>query len=70
MQSLQVDTMPYNSAPRKGVTNVPCVNFSVNKIFDLAKLPVTFFKSHSYLTGVIAAELRRHLPNMNVVFNS
>ena len=33
------------------------VNFSVSKIFDLAKVPVTFFESHSYLTGVATAEL-------------
>ena len=58
------------SWPRVGVTKVPFVNFSVSKIFDLAKVPVTFFKSHSYLTGVTAAELRQHLSNMNVVFNS
>ena len=38
--------------PGVGVTKVPFVNFSVSKIFDLAKVPVTFFKSHSYLTDV------------------
>ena len=57
-------------SPGVGVTKVPFVNFSVSKIFDLAKVPVGFFKYHSYLTGVTAAELRRHLSNMNVVFNS
>ena len=29
-----------------GVTKAPFVIFSVSKIFDLAKVPVRFFKSH------------------------
>ena len=53
-----------------GVTKAPFANFSVSKIFDLAKVPVRFLESHSYLTGVTAAELRRHQPNINVIFNS
>ena len=53
-----------------GVIKAPLLNFSVSNIFDLAKVPVTFFESHSYLTGVTAAQLRRHLSNMNVVLNS
>ena len=53
-----------------GVTKAPFANFSVSKIFSLAKVPVRFPESHSYLTGVTAAELRRHLPNTNVIFNS
>ena len=53
-----------------GVTKAPFANFSVRKIFDLAKVPVRFPESHSYLTGVTAAELRQHLPNINVIFNS
>ena len=52
-----------------GVTKAPFVNFSVSKIFDLAKVPVRLFVSHSYLTGVTAAELRQHLSNMNMIFN-
>ena len=52
------------------VTKAPLVNFSVSKIFDATKVPVTFFESHSYLTGVYTAELPRYLSNMNVVFNS
>ena len=39
------------------VTKAPFNNFSVSKHFDLAKVPVRFFKSHSYLTCVPAAEL-------------
>ena len=42
-----------------GVTNMTkaaFVNFSVSKIFDLAKVPVALFESHSYLTGVTTAE--------------
>ena len=53
-----------------GVTKAPFANFSVSKIFDLAKVYVRFPESHSYLTGVTAAELRRHLPNINAIFNS
>ena len=55
--------------PGVGVTKAPFVNFSVSKIFDLAKVPVRLFASHSYLTGVTAAELRQHLSNMNMIFN-
>ena len=40
---------------RVGVTKALFANFSVSKIFDLAKVPVRFFESHSYLTGVTAA---------------
>ena len=56
--------------PGVGVTKAPFVNFSVSRIFDLAKVPVRLFASHSYLTGVTAAELRQHLSNMNVIYNS
>ena len=52
------------------VTKAPLVNFSVSKIFDLTKVHVTFLESHSYLTGVPAAELRRHLSNINAIFDS
>ena len=52
-----------------GVTKAPFVNFSVSKIFDLSKVLVAFFESLSYLTGITAAELRRYLPNINVIFN-
>ena len=31
-----------------GVTKAPLVNFSVSKIFDLAKVHVRFLESHSY----------------------
>ena len=55
------------NTPGEGVTNY--VNFSVSKISDVAKVPVRLFASHSYLTGVTAAELRRHLSNMNMIFN-
>ena len=58
------------TSPGVGVTKAPFANFSVSKIFDLAKVPVRFPESHSYLTGVTAAELRRHLPNINAIFNS
>ena len=51
--------------PGVGVTKAPFANFSVSKIFDLAKVPLKLFESHLYLTGATAAELRRHLPNIN-----
>ena len=51
--------------PGMGVTKAPFVNFSVSKIFELAKIPVRFLEWYSYLAGVTAAELQ-HLPNINV----
>ena len=50
--------------PGVGVTKAPFVNFSASRISHLAKVPVRFFESHSYLTGVTATELRRHLSNL------
>ena len=55
--------------PGVGVTKALFVNFSVSIIFDTAKVTVTFLATHSYLTGVTAAELRQHLSTMNVIFN-
>ena len=52
-----------------GVTKAPFVNFSVSKIFDLANITVRSFESHSYLTGIATAELRRYLSNINMIFN-
>ena len=52
-----------------GVTKTPFVNFSVSKIFVLAKVPLRLFESHLYLTGATAAQLRRHLSNINEIFN-
>ena len=46
----------HDSSSWVGVTKAPFVNFSVSKIFDLAKVPATFFESHSYLTGVVTYE--------------
>ena len=46
------------------------VNFFVSKIFDLAKVHVRLFQSHSYLTGATATELRWHLSSMNLIFHS
>ena len=56
--------------PGVGVTKAPFVNLSVSKIFDLTKVHLKLFESHLYLTGATAAELRRHLPNINMIFNS
>ena len=46
------------------------LNLSVSKIFHLTKLPLRLFESRSYLRGATAAELRRHLSNINLMFNS
>ena len=58
--------------PGVGVTKTLCVNFSMKEIFNFEKKqkqkPIMFFTSLSYLTGVTAAELRWHQPNMNVIF--
>ena len=55
---------------RGGGTKITFVNFSMSKIFDLALVPVWFFESHSYLTSVTAAQLRRHPSNINVIYST
>ena len=57
------------NCPGVGVTKAPFVNFSGSEIFDLAKIPLRLFLSQIYLTGATAAELRRHLTNINVIFH-
>ena len=47
-----------------GLTKAQFLDFSVREILYLAKLPVMFLESLSYLTGVTTDELRRHLLNM------
>ena len=49
-----------------GVTKASFINFSISKIFDLANVPLRFFESQAESQ----AELRRHLSNINVIFNS
>ena len=51
------------SRPRVGGTQVPFVNLSIRDI------SVRCSKLHSYLTGVTAAQLQWHLPNMNMLPN-
>ena len=55
-----------------GGTKSQFFNFFVSKIFDPAKVSVRFFESESlsYSTGVAAAELRRHLSNIKMIFKS
>ena len=53
-----------------GATKAPFVNFSESTILDLAKVPVRFYESLSYLTDIAAAELRRYLINIDVIFNN
>ena len=64
------DYLPVQKRPVVGVTKAPFVIFSDSAIFDLAKVPIRFFESRPYLTGVTAAELRWHLSNINMIFNS
>ena len=60
----------HQTCSRGGVTKAPFVNFSVSKIFDLAKVTLELFDSHLCSTGATAAELRRHLSNINVIFKT
>ena len=53
-----------------GVTKDPFVDISAYKNFDHAKVPIKFVRALSYFTGATAAQLRRHLSNINVIFNS
>ena len=53
-----------------GVTKALFLNFYISKSCDPTKIPVIYFASYSYLTGVFAAKLRKHTSNMNVIFNS
>ena len=39
------------------LTKAPLVNFSANKMLDLAEVPVELFEPYLYLTGVTADEL-------------
>ena len=55
---------------RVGVTKALLVDFSAREICDLSNVPVGLWEPRSYLTGVTAAELRRHLSIMNVIFNN
>ena len=52
-----------------GVTKAPLLNFSISKIFDLAKVPLRLFESHFYLTDATAGELQQNLSNINVMLN-
>ena len=56
--------------PGVGVTKALFFNFSISKIFHLSKVTVKMVESHLYLTGVTTDELRWHLTNINVIFNS
>ena len=42
---------------------------AITNVSGLAEIRVSALGSHSCLTGVTAAELRRHLSNMNVIFH-
>ena len=46
----------------------PSNNFSVRRSFGFATVPVIFLESHKYLSSVIVAPQRWHLPNIIVMF--
>ena len=50
--------------PLGGIIKAPFVNFFISQIFELTKVPVICFQSHSHFTGVAAAA-----SNLNVTFN-
>ena len=54
-QNFLIRNFPHG--PRVGVTKALFVSFPIREIFSLANVHLRFFKSHSYLTGVIAAKL-------------
>ena len=41
-----------------------------SSFFNIAKTHISYWISRLYLTGVVAAQLRRHLSNMNVIKKS
>ena len=53
-----------------GDTKGLMLNFSVRKNLNLGRIPIRFFESHSYLTGVSADKLQRHLSNINMLLNN
>ena len=56
------------TAPGAGVTKVLSL-ISLFAIFYFAWIAIKLFELCSYLTGVTAAKLQWHLPNMNVISN-
>ena len=59
----------YDVLVRSWATKTPFINVYIMEIYDATKSYhksyIKFFKSHSYLTGVIAVQLQWHLSNMN-----
>ena len=53
-----------------GVTKTLFFNVIVMERKYITTLFGRFFKLSSYLTGVTAAKLQKHLSNMNVIFKS
>ena len=54
--------------PGVGVTKAQFVNFSIlGTILIFQNYNMISFESDSYLTDVTAAQLRRHLPNINLI---
>ena len=61
--------VPNGSDTGVRVTNASFVIFSIECLFDLAKVHVRSLRSHYYLTGGIAVQLWWHLSNMKVIYN-
>ena len=55
------------SLPGVGVTKPISSVPLLSDIFDIVKSHITYWISCLYLAGVAAAQLRRYLPNMNVI---
>ena len=53
-----------------GVTKISFVNYPLGQISYHAKITSGFFYARSCFTGVTAAQMRRQLSNINVMFNS
>ena len=76
LSDITTEIFVYMYPGRKIVNNsevgywVPFLNFSTSKIFDHVKVPLISIKSQLYLTGAMATDLRRHLSNIKVIFNS
>ena len=64
--------LPHSTTKPRGVTGVtkaPFVEFSFTDNFDVTLSYVILFRSCSYLAGVTEAELRLHLPYIDVIFD-
>ena len=54
---------------RGGVTKALFINFPFKEMFNIETIPISLFESFPYLIGITAAELWRHLSDMNMIFS-